>query len=125
MTCVVNQTAVGRLVSLLAVGCGVLASGCQPTGRSVRAWIESRTADGNIVAGATVTIDGQPLGMTDQRGLFRLKIRRSVGTRVAVSILDETPDPDTEWIGSFTVGTNGMPVEFAGGRIIAVLDGAP
>lgn len=97
-------------------------SGCQPTGRSVRAWIESRTPEGNIVAGATVTIDGQPLGMTDQRGLFRLKIRRNVGTRVAVSIVDETPDPDTAWTGGFTVGTDGMPVEFAGGRIVAVLD---
>lgn len=114
-----------RLVLLCATLAALASGGCETTGRSVRAWIESRTPDGAIVAGATVTVDGQPLGMTDQRGLFRLKIRRNVGSRVAVSILDEATDPDTQWSGTFTVGTDGMPVEFAGGRIVAVLDGAP
>lgn len=114
-----------RLAFLCALTCALVSSGCETTGRSVRAWIESRTPDGAIIAGATVTVDGQPLGLTDQRGLFRLKIRRNVGSRVAVSILDETPEPDTLWSGTFTVGTDGMPVEFAGGRIIAVLDATP
>jgi hypothetical protein len=93
---------------------------CRPTGRSVRAWIESRDPAGQIVAGATVDVDGQPFGLTDQRGLFRLKIRRSVGTRVALEVHEERAG-GFAWSGSFTVGTDGQPVESPGGRIVAVL----
>lgn len=93
---------------------------CRPTGRSVRAWIESRDPAGQIVAGATVDVDGQPLGLTDQRGLFRLKIRRSVGTRVELGVHEERAG-GFAWSGSFTVGTDGQPVESPGGRIVAVL----
>lgn len=96
-----------------------LIAGCQPQGRSVRAWVESRDPDGQIVAGASVLVDGQPAGMTDQRGLFRLKIRRRVGAKVTLVVQRERDD--TTWIGGFTVGTNGAPVEHTGGRIIAVL----
>jgi len=97
----------------------LLVAGCQPQGRSVRAWIESRDPDGRIVAGASVHVDGQPAGMTDQRGLFRLKIRRRVGSSVNLVV----QNPTGMWVGTFTVGTNGEPVEHDGGRITAVLPG--
>ncbi len=97
---------------------------CQPQGRSVRAWIESRDPDGRIVAGASVYVDGQPAGMTDQRGLFRLKIRRRVGSTVNLVVQRDSGESLT-WTGSFTVSTSGMPVEHAGGRIVAVLPGDP
>src|SRR5574341_221183 len=91
-----------------AVVLALLASAaCKPQGRSVRAWIETRDPQGAIVAGATVNVDGQALGVTDQRGLFRLKIRRSVGTKVALVV--ESARGDSVWVGSFVVGTNGEP----------------
>ena len=97
---------------------------CAPPGRSVRAWIESRDAAGRIIAGATVSIDGQPLGMTDPSGQFRMKIRRNVGSKVEVLVRDDRPGSEgDEWSGSFTVSTSGMPVEHPSGRIIVVLEG--
>ncbi len=107
-----------RVATLLSFA---LALACQPKGRSVRAWIESRDRNGAIVAGATVEVDGVPLGLTDARGLYRLKIRRRVGDVVRLTLYDERAGlpPSGAWSGAFTVGTNGAPVEFAGGRIVA------
>ena len=99
---------------------GAATSGCNTPGRSVRAWIETREADGDIVAGATVTVDGRPLGLTDQRGLYRLKIRRRVGAEVSLLISDER-DPARTWSGTFTVGTDGGPQGHPGGRIRVVV----
>ena len=89
-----------RIVLGLILAIGFIA-GCNPVDRSVRAWIESRDPKGNIVAGCTVEIDGQAVGMTDGRGLYRVKIRRRArtprtrrGVRRARSAADRGADAD-------------------------------
>lgn len=96
------------------------AAGCRAPGRSVRAWVEARDESGHSVAGATVAVDGRLVGITDHRGLFRVKIRRRVGTPVALMVVEEA-SPVRSWTGSFTVGTNGGPAGNPSGRILAVL----
>lgn len=93
---------------------------CNPVDRSVRAWIESRDAKGSIIAGATVEIDGQAVGLTDRRGLYRVKIRRRVGDKVALHLYEDGA-PTRSWQGAFTVNSAGSPAETQGGRVIAVL----
>lgn len=92
----------------------------------MRAWVEARDESGRSVAGATVAIDGRLVGITDHRGLFRVKIRRRVGTPVSLTVVEEQ-SPVRTWSGTFTVGTNGGPAGNPGGRILAVLlpDAAP
>ena len=98
------------------------AAGCNAPGRSVRTLIEVRDAQGETVAGATVAIDGRPQGLTDHRGLFRVKARRRVGDTVGVIVRDES-DPPRMWSGSFVLGTHGGPAG-GGDRLLVVLGGA-
>lgn len=97
----------------------LLAAGCDTPGRSVRTWLEVHDRDGRTVAGAAVTIDGRPLGITDHRGMFRVKIRRHTGDDVAVRVVDE--EPAQFWEGTFTVGTHGGPAGVTSDRLIVVL----
>lgn len=85
----------------------------------MRTWIEARDAAGETVAGATVTVDGRPLGMTDHRGLFRVKVRRRVGTVVGLTVVDE--EPPQFWVGAFVVGTHGGPAGSSRDRLIVQL----
>jgi hypothetical protein len=116
-----------RAVTVLLIA--LVMAACNPVDRSVRAWIESRDAKGSIIAGATVEIDGQEVGMTDQRGLYRVKIRRRVGEKVSLKLYDAAPRqgaPTRAWTGAFTVNSAGNPSETDGGRVVAILsaDGA-
>ena len=85
----------------------------------MRTWIEARDAAGETVAGATVTVDGRPLGMTDHRGLFKVKLRRRVGTVVRLTVFDE--DPPQFWTGAFVVGTHGGPAGSTSDRLVVEL----
>jgi len=106
-----------RAVLLIAVA--ALIAACEtPSGRSVRTWIEARDARGETVAGAEVSVDGRPLGITDHRGMFRVKVRRHIGTDVGVAVVDE--EPAQWWSGAFTVGTNGG-IAGGGDRLVVVL----
>lgn len=93
---------------------------CDAPGRSVRTWLEVHDPNGRTVAGAAVAIDGRPLGITDHRGLFRVKIRRHVGAEVDVRVVDDGT-PAQFWEGSFTVGTNGGPAGVTSDRLQVTL----
>lgn len=93
---------------------------CNTRGRSVRTWIEVHDPAGRTVPGAAVVIDGRPLGITDHRGMFRVKIRRHVGSPVAVRVVDEG-EPAQFLEFSFTVGTNGGPAGLASDRLVVTL----
>lgn len=100
------------------VAAAQLLPACETPGRSVRTWIEARDPDGETVAGAEVSVDGRPLGITDHRGMFRVKVRRHVGSSVGVVVADD--EPAQFWTGAFTVGTNGGAAG-AGDRLVVVL----
>ena len=108
------------LHAAIVAGAFAASAACNPVDRSVRAWIESRDTAGAIVAGARVEIDGQPSGLTDARGLYRVKIRRRVGEKIQLHVSEEGPEL-REWSGFFTVSSAGTPSETRGGRVIAVL----
>lgn len=112
-----------RTTVAIAIAAAALVGACDtPSGRSVRTWIEARDAEGETVAGAEVSVDGRPLGITDHRGMFRVKVRRHVGASVAVSVVDE--EPPQYWSGAFEVGTNGG-VAGGGDRLVVVLVQGP
>ena len=108
-----------RSRAIVIAAAAILLAACEtPSGRAVRTWIEARDAAGETVAGAEVSVDGRPLGITDHRGMFRVKVRRYVGASVGVIVVDE--EPPQYWSGSFTVAPNGGAVE-GGDRVVVVL----
>lgn len=94
---------------------------CDTRGLSVRTWIEVHDAAGRTVPGAAVAIDGRPLGITDHRGMFRVKIRRHVGSQVTVLVVADERVPAQFLEFSFTVGTNGDPAGLASDRLVVTL----
>ena len=111
-----------RVIPLAPLFFLAVLTGCSGN-RRVEAWVESRDPSGRIVPGATVEVDGQEVGLTDERGLYKVKIDRKVGERVRLSVFREAGAGSAEsiWQIVFTVGTNGHPVESQEGWLTAVL----
>lgn len=103
----------------------LVGAGCNARpGRVVKTLVEARDGAGETVAGATVTVDGRPLGITDHRGLFRVRVRRHVGTTIDLAVIDD--DPPQFWVGAFVVGTHGRPAGSTSDRLLVeLLPGRP